>query len=111
MEVDAEVQKVIDRAVKDSIHEVDKEAVNYMNTKFPDDAPLTFLADNPTNSKKWTMKEFNEHQLDYEKAKEDAYNHMGVPRGEQERGQVRPTSMVGSILIKRRRLWRQTLHW
>ena len=27
------------------------------------------------------MKDFNEHQLDYEKAKEDAYNRMGAPRG------------------------------
>ena len=64
--VDAEVQKFLDKAVKDSIHEVDREAVNYMNTKFPDDVPLTFLADNAKNRKKWTMKDFNKHQLDYD---------------------------------------------
>ena len=52
-----------------------------MRTKFPDDAPLTFFADNNMDSKKWTIEDFNEHQLDYDKAREDANNRMGVPKG------------------------------
>ena len=72
------VQKVLDKAIRDDIVEPDQMANNYMNTKFPDAAPLTFLGDNNINSKKWRMDSFNAHQLDYDKALEDANNRLGI---------------------------------
>jgi hypothetical protein len=44
--MNAYVQKVVDKAIKEAIDVPDQMANNYMNTKIPDEAPLTFLADN-----------------------------------------------------------------
>ena len=72
------VQRVLDKAIRDAIGVPDQMANNYMNTKFPDDAPLSFLGDNNINSEKWPLDSFNAHQLDYVKALEDANNRLGI---------------------------------
>ena len=80
--MDADVQKVVDKAVRDALDVPDTMATNFMHTKFPDEAPpLTFLVDNNKNSEKWSMDGFNEHQLDYSKALEDANNRLGIEKG------------------------------
>jgi hypothetical protein len=71
---------LVDKAVKDSLHEEDTGAKNFMETKFPFNEPLSFLADDTHNKKEWTMRGYSAGQTDYQKALTNANDRLCVPK-------------------------------